>query len=240
MRSRNLFVLAVLSMAVPGFAAEEEQAKPDPLSGSIKIGYLSTTGNTETTSLNSSADAKYEIGRWQHDLHLAAIQASEDEQTTAESYEARWTSGWDFSEKDFVFGRLNWRKDRFGGFDTQFSQTLGYGRKVLTTDPHTLNLDLGAGARQSEDQNGVRESETILTGGLNYKWKFSETAEFTQTLAVEVGEDNTFSESVSSVKTTLIGAFALVLSYTVRNNSDVPVDTEKTDTRTAISLQYDF
>ena len=240
MRFRNLFVSAVLCAATPGFAAEEAEEKPDPLSGSIKVGYLSTTGNTKTTSLNSSANTKYETGRWQHDLYLAAIQASEEEKTTAESYELRLTSGWDVTEKDFVFGRLNWRKDRFGGFDTQFSQTLGYGRKLLETGAHALNLDLGAGARRSEDQNGVSESETILTGGMDYKWQFSETAEFTQVIAVEVGDDNTFSESVSSVKTTLIGAFALVLSYTVRNNSDVPAGTEKTDTRTGISLQYDF
>ena len=237
---RKLSVLVLWCLALPVFAAEEEEEKPDPLSGNIKFGFLSTTGNTDTTSLNSSADASYKTGRWQHDAHLAALEASENEQTTAESYELRWTSGWDLTDKDFLFGRLNWRKDRFGGFDTQFSQTLGYGRKVVATDVHKLDLALGAGARQSEAQNGVREDETILTGGLDYKWQFSETAEFTQTLAVEVGDNNTFSESVTAVKTTLIGAFGLVLSYTVRNNSDVPAGTEKTDTRTSIALQYDF
>ena len=105
---------------------------------------------------------------------------------------------------------------------------------------HTLTAGVGAGARQSEDQLGVSNNEFIFTGDLDYTWKFSETAEFGQTLAIEAGDANTYIESVTSVKTTLIGAFSLVASYTIRHNSDVPVGTEKKDTRTAISLQYDF
>jgi len=31
-----------------------------------------------------------------------------------------------------------------------------------------------------------------------------------------------------------------VLAYTVRNNTDVPDDTEKTDTMTSVSLEYSF
>ncbi len=239
MKFRELIALGLLVIAMPAFAAEEEEEE-DPLSGNVKLGFLSTTGNTETSSLNTSADATYLAGRWQHDAHLAAIQASEDEATTAEAYEARWTSGWNLTERDYLFGRLNWRKDRFGGFDTQFSQTVGYGRKVFLGPKHFLNLDVGAGARQAEDQLGVSLDETIITGGLNYRWQFSETAEFTQTVSIEAGDDNTFTESVTSISSTLIGAFRLVASYTWRNNSDVPVGTEKTDTRTAISLQYDF
>jgi putative salt-induced outer membrane protein len=75
---------------------------------------------------------------------------------------------------------------------------------------------------------------------MDYTWKFSDTAKFQQTLAVEVGNDNTFSESVSSVTTTLVGALSLVASHTIRHNSDVPIGTDKRDTRTAVSLQYDF
>jgi putative salt-induced outer membrane protein len=45
---------------------------------------------------------------------------------------------------------------------------------------------------------------------------------------------------VSAIKTGLIGALALVASYTVKNNSDVPPGSEKTDTFTALSLEYAF
>lgn len=238
MHLRSLVFLTSLALAAPLLAAEEEQ--DDPLEGSFKFGYLATTGNTETSSLNTSFDATYVAGDWHHEALASAINASESKVTTAEAYEAGWKSGWDFTDRDYIFGRLNWRKDRFGGFDTQFSQTVGYGRNIIDTDAHSLRGEVGFGARQSEDQQGVTLNETIVTGLLDYQWKFSDTSEFSQLFRVEVGSDNTFSESVTSISARLIGALNLVASYTIRNNSDVPVGTEKTDTRTAIALEYAF
>ena len=45
---------------------------------------------------------------------------------------------------------------------------------------------------------------------------------------------------VQELTARLVGALNLVASYTIRNNSDVPIGTEKTDTRSAISLEYAF
>jgi putative salt-induced outer membrane protein len=169
-----------------------------------------------------------------------AVNASEDKVSTAEAYDAGWKSEWKLSEHDFLYARLDWRKDLFGAFDTQFAQTLGYGRRLIDTDKHKLNAEIGAGARQSETQDGIKENETIGTGGLYYKWLFSESAEFRQDLKVEAGAENTYFESITAVKSTLIGNLALVASYTVKHNTDVPVLTEKTDTYTALSLEYAF
>lgn len=239
MRFCKLLLLSTLVLAPPLFAAEEEEEEK-PLAGNIKFGYLATSGNTETKSMNTGAEATYTLERWIHAAKLAAIYAEDNSVTTAEAYEASWRSDWKWTDRDSIFGRLNWRKDRFGGFDTQFSQTLGYSRRILTGPVHELSGDLGAGARQSTDQLGVDTEEFILTLGLGYKWTFSETSDFQQTFAFEVGEDNTFSESVTSISATLVGALRLVGSYTIRNNSDVPIGTEKTDTRTAIVLEYNF
>lgn len=238
MRIRSLSITAALVLSAPLFAAEEEESKP--LEGNVKLGFLATSGNTETSTLNTGFEASYTLDRWKHEASAAAIYSDENSVATAEAYEAAWTSNWNLTERDFLYGRLNWRKDRFGGFNTQFSQTLGYGRDVIETEAHKLTLGVGAGARQSKDQLDVSTNEAIFTGDLAYTWKFSDTAEFDQTLAFEVGDENTFSESVTSVSTTLIGAFRLVASYTLRHNSDVPVGTEKKDTRTAISLEYNF
>jgi putative salt-induced outer membrane protein len=236
MHLRSLAFLASLALAAPLSAAEED----DPLEGSVKFGYLATTGNTETSSLNTAFESRYVAGDWHHEATASAINASESKVTTAEAYEAGWKSGWDFTDRDYVFGRLNWRKDRFGGFDTQFSQTVGYGRHIIDTEAHSLDGELGFGARQSEDQQGVSSNETIGTAAMNYRWTFSETSEFGQSLRFEVGKENDFRESVTSITARLVGALNLVASYTIRRNSDVPVGAEKLDTRTAIALEYAF
>lgn len=238
MKLRDLWPALLLLAALNVHAQQEEEEDEGPWSGKISLGYLATSGNTETSSLNAGFETAYIAGRWEHQLTGSAINATEDNQTTAEAYESSWTSNWDITDRDLLFGRLNYRKDRFGGFDNQFAQTVGYARRVLDNDKHNLRLELGAGARQSEDQAGVETDETILTGGLNYSYTISETATFRQTIDVEAGDSNTFTESVTSISAQLLGRLALTASYTYRNNSDVPVDTENTDTRVALSLDY--
>ena len=240
---RKLLLCTTLTMLPLSAIAQEEAAAEEeagPWSGKVSFGYLATSGNTENSNLNSNFEIGYIAGKWNHMLDGYAINASEDNVNTAESYGAGWKTERNLSEHNFLFGRLSYRKNRFSGYPTQFSQAVGYGRRIIDTGSHVLNAEIGAGARQSERADGVDENDLILDGGLHYKWTFSETANFTQDFALEYGELNTYLMSVSAVTARLIGQLALVASYTVKNNSDVPVGIEETDTFTAIALEYAF
>ena len=238
----NLRTLIMATMlAVPFTSLAQDAPEPEsPWSGKATLGYLATSGNTENSTLNSGFSLGYEAGDWAHLLEAAAVNASENEVTIAEAYDLGWKSERNLTDHDFLYGRLQWRKDLFGGYDTQFSQTVGYGRRLIDNDQHKLNAEVGIGARQSELQNGATEDEVIGTGGLYYKWIFSETAEFRQDLLAETGGENTYLESVSAVSAKLLGNLALVASFTVKHNTEVPVSLEKTDTYTALSLEYVF
>jgi putative salt-induced outer membrane protein len=224
---------------VPALAQEEEKDE-GPWAGKATLGYLATSGNTESTSLNAGFEVSYTKEKWIHAFNATAINSTESEVTTAEAYEALFKTERDFSDHNYMFGQLHWRKDRFSGYDTQFSQTVGYGRRLIDSEKHKLNAEIGAGARQSDLADGTEESETIVRGSMNYTWQISENAKFSQLLSVESGSENTYSESVSKLSAAIVGNLALVASYTVKNNSDVPVGTEKTDTFTALSLEYTF
>ncbi|MDH3410022.1 MAG: DUF481 domain-containing protein, partial [Gammaproteobacteria bacterium] len=161
MKMRNLYVIGLLVLATPLFAAEDEEAEESPWAGKATLGYLATSGNTENSNLNSGFEISYSASEWKHLFGAAAIFATQDDATTAEAYEAAWKSERSFSESNYLFGQLNWRKDRFSGYDTQFSQTVGYGRRLIDTDRHKLNAEIGGGARQSDLADGTEESETI-------------------------------------------------------------------------------
>jgi len=238
MNTRFLLALAVLVFPLSSYAQEEKEKSS--WAGKATLGYLATSGNTENSTLNTGFEVGYTSGKWAHLLQAAAISASENEMTTAEAYDLGWKSERKITDYDFLYGRLQWRKDNFGAYDTQFSQTAGYGRRLLDSDKHKLNVELGVGARQSELQSGIEESETIFTAGGYYTLALSETAEFRQGLKTEIGDANTYTESVTALSAKLYGDLALVASYTIKNNSDVPPLTEKTDTYTALSLEYVF
>ncbi len=239
MNLRTLIMAAMLAVPFSSLAQDAPEAE-SPWSGSAKLGYLATSGNTENSTLNTGFALGYTVGNWAHLFEAAAVNAAENDVTITEAYNAGWKSERNLTDHDFLYGRLQWRKTRFGGFDTQFSQTVGYGRRLIDIDKHKLNAEVGLGARQSELRNGAKEDEMIGTAGLYYKWLFSETADFRQNLLVETGGENTYVESLSAVSAKLLGELALVASFTVKHNTDVLPLLEKTDTYTALSLEYVF
>jgi len=241
MLRKGMIAAAVLISSGVVFAqAPAPVEEESPWSGALSLGYLSTSGNTETTSYNTKFGIGYAADKWTHAFNASANGADDTDTTTAEAYQAGWKSDYSFTENDFIFGTVDWRKDRFSGVDQQLSEAIGYGRRLLDTPNHVLSVGLGVGHRQADLADGTSESGVIGRGNIDYNWIFSETAGFDQNIIVESGSDNTYIESVSAVRARLVGNFALVFAYTIKQNSDVPVGSEKTDRLTAISVEYAF
>ncbi|MBT8084937.1 MAG: DUF481 domain-containing protein [Woeseia sp.] len=239
--TRLMGTLAVsCTMATSVVAQEAGAAEEGPWAGSAALGYLATSGNTDSASLNAQFEVSYTQDKWTHLLDATAIKSEEGGQSTAEAYKLGWKSEYSISEFNYLFGRVVWRKDLFSGYDQQVSETLGYGRRLIETEKHHLSAEAGLGARQSTLRDGTKENDTILRAGALYRWQLSDTSQFVQELAIESGSSNTYLESITALRTRLLNDLALVASYTVKNNSDVPVGTEKTDTFSALSIEYAF
>jgi putative salt-induced outer membrane protein len=243
MRSISTCTLLLLCAAASAQAPPAAPAAPaaDPLTGSATLGYLATTGNTESKNANASLKIDWDRGgNWVHGWTAQFVSSRTDGITTAESYAAGYKGQRDFSETSYIFAAADWRKDRFSGYKDQLSETVGYGRRLIDNERHMLAVEGGVGAKQSTLIDGTDIDEGIIRGGLTYLLHISETSEFEQRLITEIGDSNTYTESVTALRARIIGELAIVLSYTIKNNSDVPPGIEKTDTFTAISLEYAF
>jgi putative salt-induced outer membrane protein len=235
-QGRMLWAAALLAPV-----AVHAQTGADPISGKAALGYLATRGNADNTSANASFELDYNRGGiWHYLTNANAVGATSSDATTAEAYWAGIKAQRDFSETNYLFGALDWKKDRFSGYRDQLAEVLGFGRHLITNERHVLSAEGGAGARQATLATGESQDETILRGSLDYLFTISETSSYSQTAMFDVGNDNTFSEFVSKLSSQIVGDASLVLSYTIRSNSDVPVGTEKRDTFTAIALEYAF
>lgn len=208
--------------------------------GAGEFGYVATSGNTDTQSLSAKINLGHERAKWRHTLNLEALNNADNDVTTAERYAGNWQTDYKFTEFDYIFGRLAYETDKFSGYDYRTSETLGYGRRVLKTPRMTLDLEAGAGARQSRLETDGTEHETIARLAGRYAWQISPTAKFTEDLSTEIGADATITRSVTALQTDILGNLAMKLSYTVENTSDVPPGVEKTDTETMVSLVYKF
>jgi len=79
-----------------------------------------------------------------------------------------------------------------------------------------------------------------VTADVKYEYKISETAIFNQAILIEDGDENTYTESDTSLKMKIEGNLAAKISYLLKRNSEVPSGTDKSDKITTISLVYAF
>jgi len=246
MKLRHLGIFALICGQVGTAIAHDEAPAEEtgPWSGEISLGYLASKGNTDSSSGTASLRVGYDINAWHHALTGRAFGSSENNATTAENYQAGWKSSYDFTEFNYGFGALDWNKNRFSGYPQQSFATVGYGRRVLNSEKFVLNLEVGAGYSKQEKlvAPDLKENEDggVVTLGGDFLWNFSESGAFEQSLYAFAASANTFWQSVSKIRASLIGNVSLGVSYTVQANSDVAPGVETTDRFTAITLDYAF
>jgi putative salt-induced outer membrane protein len=230
--------LSVVSTAV--MAQEDAAAPAKPLSAEAEVGVVITNGNTETKQLSGKGKVVYEIDKWRHTGKLEALNTSDHDVTTAERYFASAKSDYKFSELEYLFVSVAYEDDRFAGYDYQTTESVGYGRRVISRPTLTLDVEAGPGARQNKFRDGSSENEFIVRANGDLVWKISEQATFNEVLTVEAGEDATISKSETSLKAKVNGNLAMKAAFVVSHSSKVPVGTSKTDTETLLTLVFSY
>ncbi len=216
-------------------------AESNGWSGSVGLGAVVTSGNTETTNLSGDAVAKLDQENWRHKFEAGAMLAEESNTKTAERYLLGYKVDYKLDARSYLFTALRGEFDKFSGFDEQLSATAGYGYRVLNTSSNTLDLEIGAGIRQNKFDNGDTESESVGRAALDYIHRFSSNnAEFRQGILVLAGENNTSVDSVSAIRANLISSIAMEAALKIKHNSDPLDDKENTDSITSLSLVYGF
>ncbi|MBN2872785.1 MAG: DUF481 domain-containing protein [Halothiobacillaceae bacterium] len=220
----------------PVLAEEAEEG----WSGSAEFGASITTGNTDSSTIDGKFKLGYLTGPWTHRLRLETLQSSEEGEETANRTLGEFESNYALSERDYLFGVLRGTHDEFSGYKYQSSIAAGYGRKLWVSDRGFWDAEIGPGLRVSETDTGERETNAIARLSSGFEYRFSDFAKFSQDVTVLAGQDNTEIESITGLTSSLTETLAMKLSYTVLHNTDVPADTEETDTYTSINLVYKF
>ena len=236
--------LALSGLLLVG-AVKAEEAKP-PYVGTAELGYLQTTGNTETSSLKGKVNVTFDLEKWRNSVTVEGFNASTDEDTTSERYLLSAKSDYKWSDNHFFFGSFRYEDDRFSSFEYQSILSFGYGNRLLDTKVHRFEIEFGPGFRSSEavatieNPDPETEEEVIIHLGWDFLWNFSESASFTQNTDIDSGDSNTSVVAETAVTSKLTGALALKVAYTVRYNEEVAVGKEKRDKESTVAITYNF
>ena len=240
---KYLYSICLLGLvSVQSIAAENKVVEDKKYwDGEAGLGYVSTTGNTSTSSFAAKLDATHEKEKWRNNMAANMLYTKNAELKTTERYFISGQSNYKYSNHIFMFGRASYEDDRFSGFEYQGTATAGLGHRFLA-DVASMNLDVEAGggikAYQEEGKNSETEGIVRLAG--KYIWDFREKSKLTQELSSEIGKTFNVYKAITSLTAQLAGNFAINLGYTLKYTSSVPVGKVKTDTETTINLVYVF
>jgi len=246
--------LLVLSLVSTAGIAETEDKK---LTTDVELGFIATSGNTETTSLKGRLNIKQELTKFRNNYVAEAFykedevsvevdgETSTETQTTAEKYFLSAQSDFKLDKEHkgiFVFG--SYEQDEFSSFDYQSTIAVGYSDRLFTNDNSHLSYSVGPGMAFNEvRETGETNSTGIIRASAEYFVQISENAKFTQTLSSEIpfeSGENRKTKAESALSANIASGLALKVSFVVDHNSEVTEGTEKADTQTAVTLVYSF
>lgn len=238
---------AAMLMAVSGITVQAEELG---WSSSAELGAITTTGNTEGTSITGRLNSVQRLQRFDNEYHLSAFfkedkkrlaDGGSERERTAERIKASVKSAFKLeTDYDNLFVLASHTDDKFGAYRKYSTLAIGYGTRLLNRANQSLNVEVGPGYSYGKTAEGDTESGLLARAGAFYKWAISEHANFGQDLVVEYGEDNTRTSSETSITARINGRMQMKAAFILQNDTDVPADKKRTDTQTSLTLVYSF
>lgn len=211
-------------------------------SGEGEMGFVSSKSeDTSSDTLTLKARLNRETERWRHTAKAEANYAESEvdgvKSKTAERIYSSWKTDRKLGEKHYIYGLINYETDDIVDLDYRINESVGYGIRLLPGPRHTLDTEIGVGARQTKIA-GERDDEGVVRLAADYRFQINEGARFSEELTVEHGSEATITRSITGLSTKIQGNLASKISYT---HQRVDSDSETQDESIfAVTLVYSF
>lgn len=171
-RARALWLLLPLACS---FSALSQEAKPaaGKVTGEVRVGYTTQSGNTTADTFSGSIAAGFEKGHNSLAFSLRAFQSANSEQRIAESYRASLSDEYRFGgSRHGVYAKISWYRDTFAGVDQRIKPGAGYLVSWIDDPASKTNFKtrLGMQYRRTWDVQGLVSSETVLQVSFLLNW----------------------------------------------------------------------
>jgi putative salt-induced outer membrane protein len=240
----SLAILTTASVCAQTPAAPAQPPPPPPrLEATAQFGLLATTGNTSTQSLALGGEFAHRPGLWVHSGKIAFAQNEDEGTLKARSLAGNYRSARTLTSRLSAYGQYAYLRDTFSGIEHRHTVEGGLSYLAVDRDPHRLRFDGALGYEREIRRDAEDTGSAVAIGGLAYRWKISETSEFTDeargiaTLA-DLGAWKL--DQVASLTAALTSILSLRVSNTVRFSHEPVPGFERTDTITSVALVMKF
>jgi len=243
---RLILVSALLSMVFPVLAQAQQAAPPPPpprQEGTAEFAYVGTTGNASTQTVGLGGSFIYRPDLWVITNKAAFVRNKSASTLTAETYSYLFRAARTISPRLSGIGQYDYFRDEFAGVLNRHSLLGGVQYKLVDLPVHLLTVDGGLGYVNESRFAGEDVSSASWSAGGAYRWKISETAEFTddvRVLGLFSDPGGWRLQQAAAVTARLTDLLSLKVSNTIRYMSDPVPGFKSTDTMTSVALVAKF
>lgn len=229
---------------------QQKTPEESPWDGSASLSYIIENGNSTSRSLYGEGELSYQWDKWfigakaNGGSDKSKDSSTGDLERTSEKYYAELREERNFNKKDYLFHLTTFKNDNFSSYAYQASDSLGYGRRLITTEIHNLSAEIAPGYRQRKlrDPNpgtSRTERDAIIHVGLNYSWQITENTEFKEDIQSDIAKSNDYNLRFKTDITTMLSEhFAFSIGHLLTRDAQVEDGDHKTDSQLTISLTY--
>lgn len=223
-----------------------EEAKTEKRwSDEAELSFVSTSGNTQTTTFAGKNLLKYKFterleGKWD----IAGLLSEDNDIKTAERYSTNVQLTYLSTQRLYTGLSAGWLKDEFAGFKNKYYVGPLIGYKFFTGPKHFLNGELGLNYTKEEYIDNTEEELVEGRAFGYYEYAFSKKTKFSQSLEYLHdfgGNDNHKVTSLSALTVAITEIFSIKTGYQIRYvNRPVPETLENTDSILTVALVVNF
>jgi putative salt-induced outer membrane protein len=238
------------------YMSDTQGAIPEDPIGDIsatgELGVLFTQGNTDSNNINGKFNISQELQQWSYQT-IARLRYRTTEEATDGIANNVTTAQKSFistqvdykltSPDERIFLYAEYENDRFDIYDYQAIIASGWSEQLWRNSISEFKYSVGPGYILAEAINEEENDDLrglILRAALEYTWRISKSAQFSQFLITESDPAYTITKSETSLSTKISGSLAMKLSFVMEHNSRARVGQEGLDTETAVTLVYQF
>lgn len=212
----------------------------DGWKGEGQLGGFISTGNSDDIGASAGLTFAKETLRWRHQIRMAGDYQQSNGKVSKERYFAGYAGQWKLSGRAFVASSLTGERDRFAGFRSRFTESIGVGYRLYNRPDLRLDIQAGPALRQTNYYDLDDEIAFSARLGGDLSWTIRPDLVFTQNTTVFLDSVSSSLTSSTALTTKLRGDLSARASFDMRVEAEPPVDREHTDTTTRATLVYSF
>ena len=241
------FIAAVFLLITLGFVsfAQAEDENDDFWAKEFSAGFTQSTGNTQNSQLNAAVEAYRKRSEDEIKLKASTLYSSTNKRMDGQKHEASARYGFNFWEEEWYgFYKFAVEHDKFANIDYRMIPTAGIGYWFADTADWKSQVEVGFGIEHTNYSDATKEKTDAI---LVPRAFFEKAVFYTATLSQEITlfpnlEDSEEYRVIAETRFTnpLNENMSLRFSFIDEFNSQPAGEAKKNDTRTVLSLVYNF